>query len=201
MNETVRLKPNISENNCLSMNRIWAFPHRPLETLGRKYLVISLKYQVYELDSPIILIQFTFFCQCSQQSVNRAVDYQLFRKMHCIQHLQRVLMAQNITFHVRIAADDNLHTVMRTAFQYNRCIFTTVSAIAARSDRSLVQLNQHTMLLGMANQLVKINRICAVVRMTDDMHLRIFHRLEIGAGIFPRGLPGVMHTSCRLAMP
>ena len=66
--------------------------------------------------------------------------------MHCIQQLQRVLMAQNITFHVRVAADDNLHAVMRTAFQYNRRIFTAVSAIAARSYRSLVQLNQHTML-------------------------------------------------------
>ena len=52
---TVKLKPNISRNKCLSILRYGALPHRPtkglsgrpLETFGRKYFVFILEMPVF----------------------------------------------------------------------------------------------------------------------------------------------------------
>ena len=67
--EAVRLKPNISRDNDLSIFGHGALPHRPtkglsdrpLETFGRKYFFFSfsLKYRVYPLDN---LRLFYLFC-------------------------------------------------------------------------------------------------------------------------------------------
>ena len=55
----VKLKPNISRSKYLSILGYGALPHRPtkglsgrpLETFGRKYFVLFLKYRYCKLDS------------------------------------------------------------------------------------------------------------------------------------------------------
>ena len=45
-------KPDIPGNKSPSIFEYEAFPHRPLETFGRKCFALFLIYPVYSLDSP-----------------------------------------------------------------------------------------------------------------------------------------------------
>ena len=45
-------KPDIPRNKFPSIFEYGVFPHRPLETFGRKRFVLFLIYPVYWLDSP-----------------------------------------------------------------------------------------------------------------------------------------------------
>ena len=58
------LKPNISRNNIYAFGEYGALPHRPtkglsgrpLETFGRKYVILFLKYQFLSLTAQFSII-------------------------------------------------------------------------------------------------------------------------------------------------
>ena len=106
-------------------------------------------------------------------------------------------MLQDIALDMRVAAHKHLRAVLGAGLQHAIRIGPGVQPVASQPHGRFVQFEHHAVIGSRFGQLAEIDRIGAVVRMADDMHLRVFHGLQISMQILllrAGGQADVMHA-------
>ena len=99
-------------------------------------------------------------------------------------HISRIGKISDVLCSVAVTGKKDRKLVFPAALKDLHAVCSGIPAVSVRRKRSLVDLQDHAVLLGMADDGILVGGELWVITVPENFYMRIFHYIQIGPGVF-----------------